>query len=333
MPSAALLKSRSRVSPYVQIARVDHWFKNSFMLGGLLLAAFYRPEAVTWHATGLLLLALGATCFVASSNYVINELLDGRQDALHPLKGNRPVPAGLIDAKVATIEWLGLGLAGLALSTLVNRYVALAAVALWLMGLVYNVPPLRTKEWPYLDVLSESANNAIRLLLGWFAIVPDRFPPLSLTLAYWMAGAFFMGAKRLAEYREIADPAVAAAYRRSFGHYNEERLLISLFFYATASALFTGIFIVRFHVELVLFVPVAAMLFAYYFRLALQPGSPVQTPEALYRDRRFLIYATVSVALFVLLLFIRIPALYDWFNIDLATDRVAPLWTLEPGNR
>ena len=27
------------------------------------------------------------------------------------------------------------------------------------MGVVYNVPPLRTKEWPYLDVLSESVNN------------------------------------------------------------------------------------------------------------------------------------------------------------------------------
>ena len=57
--------------------------------------------------------------------------------------------------------------------------------------------------------------------------------------------------KRLAEYRFIGDPEVAAAYRRSFRHYDEPRLLISLFFYAIASALFSGVFIVRYQLELI----------------------------------------------------------------------------------
>ena len=34
--------------PYVQIARVDHWFKNAFMLLGVLLAFFYEPTLFTW---------------------------------------------------------------------------------------------------------------------------------------------------------------------------------------------------------------------------------------------------------------------------------------------
>ena len=138
------------------------------------------------------------------------------------------------------------------------------------------MPPVRTKEWPYVDVLSESVNNPIRLLLGWFALVTDRVPPLSLAISYWMVGAFFMAMKRYAEYRHIGDPAVAAAYRRSFEYYTEERLLVSLFFYATACALFAGIFIVRYHLELILFVPLAAGLFAYYLQLghaARQPGA------------------------------------------------------------
>ena len=70
----------------------------------------------------------------------------------------------------------------------------------WIMGVAYNVRPIRTKEVPYVDVLSESVNNPIRLLLGWFALIPDRFPPISLLLAYWMVGAFFMAMKRFAEY-------------------------------------------------------------------------------------------------------------------------------------
>ncbi len=41
------------------------------------------------------------------------------------------------------------------------------------MGVLYNVKPFRTKDIAYLDVLSESINNAIRLLLGWFFVTAD----------------------------------------------------------------------------------------------------------------------------------------------------------------
>ena len=60
------------------------------------------------------------------------------------------------------------------------------------MGTFYNMPPIRTKELPYIDVLTESINNPIRLLLGWFALVDNRIPPASLLIAYWALGAFFM---------------------------------------------------------------------------------------------------------------------------------------------
>jgi len=167
-------------------------------------------------------------------------------------------------------------------------------MALCVMGLAYKVPLVRTKEWPYLDVLSESANNAVRLLLGWFALVTTTVPPLSLTISYWMLGAFFMATKRFAEYRDFADPLIAARYRRSFRHYTADRLLVSIMFYATACAMFAGVFIVRYHLELILFVPLAAALFAYYLTLGLQPNSPTQHPEKLYRDRGFFIYVLIS---------------------------------------
>jgi hypothetical protein len=194
------------------------------------------------------------------------------------------------------------------------------------MGVAYNVPPVRTKELPYLDVLSESVNNPLRLFLGWFALVADKLPPLSLALTYWMVGAFFMATKRFAEYRHIGDPEVAEQYRKSFGYYTEERLLVSMFFYATMCALFAGVFIVRYHVELILFVPVAAGFFAYYLKLGLQDDSPTQNPEKLYKEQGFLLYMMLSMILFVLLMFTNIPALYDLFNI--AASPLSPLWTL-----
>ena len=57
---------------------------------------------------------------------------------------------------------LGLGLAGE-----VGPLFFATSLLFWLSGVVYNVRPLRTKDLPYLDVLSESFNNPLRLMLGW----------------------------------------------------------------------------------------------------------------------------------------------------------------------
>jgi decaprenyl-phosphate phosphoribosyltransferase len=311
---------------YVQIARIDHWFKNVFMILGVVLAMFYEPRVAAWSSVVPLFIAVLATCLVASSNYVLNELLDGPNDMLHPEKRFRPVPSGRVRPALAYMEWLLLAAAGFGLAISLNWYFLASAVWLWLMGIAYNVPPLRTKEWPYLDVLSESVNNPIRLLLGWFALVSTTFPPVSLAVSYWMVGAFFMAMKRYAEYRHIGDPKVAAAYRGSFAYYTEDRLLISLFFYATTCALFAGIFIVRYHPELILFAPLAAGLFAYYMKLGLQRDSPVQNPEKLYRQRGFMVYLIVCTVTFIVLMFTSIPKMYELFNVE--PSGMSPLWTL-----
>ena len=314
------------IRPYVQIARIDHWFKNAFMLPGVLLVACYDPSVIAWSSLAPLFVAILATCLVASSNYVLNELLDAKTDRLHPFKKDRPVPAGRIRSPIAYAEWVLLAAAGFALGAVLNIYFLASAVLLWVIGVAYNVPPLRTKEWPYLDVLSESVNNPIRLLLGWFVLVTAHVPPLSLVIAYWMLGAFFMAMKRYAEYRHIGDRRVAAAYRRSFKHYTEERLLVSVVFYATACALFIGIFIVRYHVELILFAPFAAGMFAHYLHLGMQPDSPVQNPEQLYRQRGFFLYMLLSTIVLGLLMFTSIPSIYDLLNVEPAS--INPLWTL-----
>jgi len=180
-------------------------------------------------------------------------------------------------------------------------------------------------------VLSESVNNPIRLALGWFALIPDRFPPVSLVLSYWMLGAFLMAIKRLAELRHIRDRAALGEYRKSFRYYTEERLLVSILFYASACALFGGIFIVRYRLELILFVPLLAGFMAYYFKIGMQPDSAAQHPERLHHERGFVIYTAACLAAFVLLMFTSIPALYQWFRVEPAN--ITPLWTIGAGVR
>jgi 4-hydroxybenzoate polyprenyltransferase len=162
------------------------------------------------------------------------------------------------------------------------------------MGLIYNVPPVRSKDLPYVDVLSESVNNPLRLLLGWFAVAPQEFPPVSLLIAYWMIGAFFMASKRFSEYRALGDARLAGAYRKSFRHYNEQNLLISMFFYTTCFALFLGVFIIRYHLELILIVPLIGGFVSYYLSIAFKAESAAQNPERLYRERGLMAYLIVS---------------------------------------
>ena len=302
------------LKPYIQIARPDHWFKNIFMLPGVVFATYDSPNLLSWSLIPDLLLGFFATCLVASSNYTINEILDSPRDSLHPVKRNRPIPSGKVNLKVAYVEWIVLGITGLLLGMLVNRPFFFSLASLLVMGLLYNVPPIRLKDIPYLDVLSESINNPIRLFLGWF-IANDIYPPtLSLLMAYWMLGSFFMATKRFAEYRRIGDRKIAAEYRKSFSYYNEYRLILSIVYYASAFSLFLGIFLVRYRMELILSIPFLAGFIPVYMRLGFWENSPAQYPENLYKQRGLVIYTTFCVLLLLLLLFVDIPIIEHIFR-------------------
>lgn len=309
---------------YAAIARPDHWFKNVFMLLGVILAAFYHPELLSLGTFASLAWAVLATCLIASSNYVINEILDAPSDLNHPVKRFRPIPSGQVRLPLAYCEWLALGAAGLTMAAVVNVPFLCSAAWLLVMGLIYNIPPVRSKDLPYLDVLSESVNNPIRLLLGWFAVSPAEVPPLSLILFYWMIGAFFMASKRFAEYRSISGATDAGAYRASFKHYDDDKLLVSMFFYTAAAALFLGVFIIHYHLELILSIPLIAGFFGWYLRVALKPNSPAQNPERLYREKALMVYLAICVAVLIGLMFVRVPLLYEWFNVK--PSDVKALW-------
>ena len=61
-----------------------------------------------------------------------------------------------------------------------------------------------------------------------------------------------------------------------------------------------------------------------HLRLGLKENSPVQTPERLYKERGFFLYTLFTFVLFVLAMFVKIPALYSWFNLDQA--KIPALW-------
>ncbi len=293
--------------------RLDHSIKQIFVAPGIVLAVsiggVHLSSALAWRIA----IGLVAVTLIASSNYVLNELLDAPFDRLHPSKQSRPAASGLADRGWGYAQWIVLMLAGVALATMLGLGFALSAAGLWIMGCIYNIPPVRSKDVAYLDVLTESINNPLRFCLGWYSVVTALLPPTSLLVSYWMLGCFFMTLKRFSEYRQIADHERAARYRRSFKHYSEETLLNSATFYAAASMLFFGAFIMRYRIELILSFPVIAWLMAVYFSLSFRPDSPVQHPELLYKEPKLMVPLCICIGLMVVLLFVNVPWIASTF--------------------
>lgn len=296
---------------YLRIARFDHWIKQLFIFPGIVFAFFLVDGISVVDKLPNIIFSFVSTCFIASANYVINEWLDAKFDKYHPTKKSRPVVSGNVKFSGVMIEYAVFTVLGLVCGWFASAITFFMELWLWVMGVIYNVKPIRSKEIPYIDVLSESLNNAIRLLIGWFAITGDFIPPVSIILGYWMGGAFLMATKRYSEYRMIGDKSIASSYRKSFEKYTEETLLLSAFFYALLSVFFCGVFMVKYRAELIFDIPLICGLFVVYFKISFKANSGAQKPEKLFREKALMIYLLILFIVTCFLLVVDMPQL-DW---------------------
>jgi len=302
------------LAAYIKIARLDHWIKQLFILPGSVFAILLVGFSFEWL---VFVLGIVATCLIASANYIINEYLDRNFDQFHPVKKHRPVVSENLKPAYIWLEYVLFTLTGFILAWFTSIPVFISVIALWLMGILYNVPPIRLKEIPFVDVLSESINNALRLLIGWFLITNIWLPPVSIIIGYWMGGAFLMTAKRFAEYRMINDKSTAGLYRKSFRFYNEKKLLISAFFYAMLSVFFVGVFMIKYRIELLVAIPFLCGLFSMYFYVSYKSDSSAQKPEKLFREKGLMIYVSLFIILLAILMIVPIPSLQYFLETSL----------------
>ena len=176
-----------RMKNYIKIARPDRWIKNLLILPGAILACVLISQRLMERSSSGWRSGFVATSWLASCT-------------MCSMSGWTPIRTDITDQVFASgcgwraarrryqLRVCGAGAGRAGHFVLVSPYFFLAAYGLWGVGILFNVPPFRSKDIPFLDVITESFNNAIRFLLGWFVVTGGGFPrPASSSAIGWAA--------------------------------------------------------------------------------------------------------------------------------------------------
>jgi len=284
----------------VRLSRPSHWLKNGFVLAALVFARKVTDAEAVVRAAG----AFAAFCLASSAIYALNDVVDRREDAQHPLKRNRPVASGAVGAGLAVGLSVVLASAGVGLALVVGRAFA-ATVGAYLVLMLAYVAGLRRVA--ILDVLVIASGFVIRAYAGGVAI--------HVEVSYWLllctlTLSLFLGfAKRESERVALGEGA-AAARPLAWGLYTERTLAHMM----TVSA---GLAIVTYMLYTVsertirevahhewMFITVLPVIYAvfrfYHMAITGRAGDPV---DMVRRDPAFVVALVVWLAMVAGLLF------------------------------
>ncbi|MFA5129317.1 MAG: UbiA family prenyltransferase [Patescibacteria group bacterium] len=285
----------------IGVFRPKRWYRNAFMLLGSVMAMFLT-NVTLYHAISAIFISCIAICLIASGNYGLNEVFDIETDRHHPQKKFRALPSGRIRPSAVVFASLVLYAAGLALAwSLHNAWVFGALCAFILTtGVLYNIPPWRMKDIPYLDFVLESFGNPIRLLVGWYAVTL-QIVPISFILIFWCIGIILMAGKRFAELRFLQGRQNVELYRRSLKFYTEEKLLLVMVGSSLILLYMLGVLSVKHEIDLVILMPFVIIFLLWYFHIAFASNSIAKDPERVFENKPFVFYILALVMAFFLL--------------------------------
>ena len=193
--------------------RPKQWIKNA-----LVVAAAGAAGALTHDDVPVRVgLACVAFCLLASGIYAINDVRDAPEDRLHPRKRYRPVAAGELDPRLATLLGAALLLSGLVLATLIRPLLGVVALSYVALTVGYTVALRRIA---ILDIAAIAGGFVLRAVAGGAAapVALARWFVLVVTAAAVLVAA----GKRQAELRRTEE--TGAGGRRALARYSAARL-------------------------------------------------------------------------------------------------------------
>jgi 4-hydroxybenzoate polyprenyltransferase len=155
--------SQSALGALVESLRPSQWVKNGFVFCALI----FSRSLTDWHRITLVTLAALVFCAVSSATYLVNDVLDARDDRQHPVKRLRPVASGRISTKAALCTAAVLGFAALAGAwTIDHAYFQIVSVYA-AINLVYSA---WLKRVMLVDVFVIAAGFVLRVIGGGVVI-------------------------------------------------------------------------------------------------------------------------------------------------------------------
>ena len=230
-----------------QAMRPHQWLKNGLLFIPLVLAHQLDDMHALQHA------AIGFLCFclLASSVYLLNDLLDLEADRRHTNKRSRPLAAGALPIQHGAAAAVVLFTAALLLAHLQPLAFVEALGTYWLLTLCYS---FLLKRIFLLDLFSLASLYTLRLIAGAGAVGVIASPWL---LAFSMALFFGLGAvKRVTELvnkgeleTERIDSEQEASFTLPGRAYSSQHRELLILLGTTASAIAVLVFLLYIYAE------------------------------------------------------------------------------------
>ncbi len=194
----------------IRSLRPEQWIKNFIVFAALI----FSREFTNIEMIELSVLAFIVFCFSSSAIYLINDVVDYRQDSLHPEKRNRPIASGHLTRSSA--------IAAAVLLIFVSIVISVSVFDVWTVGVVVAFVVLNVvysfwlKNVVILDVMAIAGSFVLRAVGGGLAI--------SVPISPWLVVctillALFIGfGKRRHELKSLEE--AAAGHRKSLEHYS-----------------------------------------------------------------------------------------------------------------
>lgn len=199
------------MNPFIRLLRPHQYVKNGFVFLGVIFSGQWDQTILM--SAGLVFLAF---CAIASSVYIMNDILDVEADRLHPTKKNRPIASGAVPVLVGWVLAGILALLAIGFSLLISLWAAACVLVYAVLNVGYS---LQWKHIAVLDVFIISAGFMLRILAGTVGL---GISPSSWLLLCGLMLTLFLGfAKRRAELLALEEAGItdAALTRRVLDDY------------------------------------------------------------------------------------------------------------------
>lgn len=187
------------LNDFFYLLRVHHWIKNILLFIPMLLA-----HEITQLNIIILLLAFFSYSLIASSIYILNDLVDKKFDSIHTTKKHRPIASGKIQI-INALSYTAITLAiGFLLALNVNFNFFLFTLSYFIIAVSYSI---YLKDIIYLDLALLAIFFLSRILAGGFAV------DISISIWFILFSMFFFlsmaSIKRITEIQKYASNQIS----------------------------------------------------------------------------------------------------------------------------